>query len=140
MDRKGVGAAVAVLALGIASCGGSAALSRAELTKRANAICKHRTAKINAAQVRRKGSTTAFMAAALPIASKSLDELAALKPPASLKSKYDQFMTGERSQIGTVRRALAALRAGRRPGPGESVGDLHRQAQVTRDLGLEACI
>jgi hypothetical protein len=140
MDRKGVGAAVAVLALGIASCGGSAPLSRTAFTKRANAICKHRTAGIAAVRLRHRREMAAYMAAALPIASKSIDELAGLKPPPRLQAMYRAFLTGERSQVETVRRALAALRAGRRPGHGETVDALHRQARITRELGLEECV
>ncbi len=136
MNRK-IGALV--LALVVVGCGGSGTLSRAELVKQANAICRRRTAQIESIRGHYARDFRGFLVAAFPAARKSLDELQALKPPSSLKHSYEEFLSGERAQIEHVRAIVAAQKAGRRPGPGEGVTQIHRQGRIVHSLGLEAC-
>jgi hypothetical protein len=141
MDRKVVGALAMALvaALALASCG-SGSLSRADLVKQANAICRHRAAQIASMQRRYANNFRGLVAAALPVASKGLDELRKLKPPSSLKTRYEQFLALERAQLDQVRAALVAQKTGRRPRTAEPPAQIHRRGDVTRELGLTACI
>jgi hypothetical protein len=140
MNRNVVGALVGAFVLVATGCGGSTPLSRAQLVRQANAICMRRTARIAAVQRSSKGNAKAFMSAALPVASRTLDELKALKPPTSMKGAYDRFIAGERAQVAQAESALVAFRANRRPAHGETVAQMHAQARVTQELGLEDCI
>jgi predicted small lipoprotein YifL len=132
---------VAMLALGLASCGGSGPLSRADLVKQANAICKQRTADV--AAMRKRVHTrdfATFVAAVLPVVDKDTSKLEALKPPQELKSAYTTWTAGVRAQITHVRGSLAALRAHRRAPSGESPAAAERQAKLARQLGLTSCL
>jgi predicted small lipoprotein YifL len=140
MEGKVVRALVAaVLAVGLASCGSSGPLSRAEFTKQANAICKQRTADIEAA--RKQVHTRDFasiIVAALPVVEKAESKLAALKPPKELQTRYTQYVAGVRAQLAQIKRGLAAMRAHRRvPSETSNIGE--RQAQLVQQLGIQGC-
>jgi len=138
MDRKLI-AAIAVICA-IAGCGGSGRLSRADFVARANAVCRQRVATISSMQKRYARDFRGFVAAAAPIASRSVDDLRAIKPPSSLQGAYDRFLAGEQAQVSHIRAIVAAQKAGRSPDAHESIADIHRQAKIARSLALDACV
>jgi hypothetical protein len=136
MDRKVLGAVLAMLALGATGCGGgTGTLSRADFVKQANAICKRRTAQIAMTEARHRRSFRAGVTAALPLIVKSEEELRALKPPAELKGRYDELIAIERAQLQRIRQALA----GHPSRGGDPGNELHRQASLRTELGLGGC-
>jgi len=91
--------ALAATALAASGCGGSSPkpLTRAELTVKANAICKKVTAKLTAATKGGVGSVQAIARVAPELASfeeTALGELGKLVPPAKLESDWKQFIAG----------------------------------------------
>jgi hypothetical protein len=147
MQRKVGAALVAALVLGLAGCGGGEPLSRAELTQRANAICRAQSARLNALQQRlgREGklASPAAVKAAVPIARERVQELAALKPAASVDARYAAFVAWERRSLAVGEQQLARLASGQPPRPRDR-GQAHEEgmahARVTTALGLRDCL
>jgi len=132
--------ALVALVLGLASCGGSRPLSRADLVKQANAICRQRAADIAATRKRvHTRDFATFVAAALPVADRAASKLEGLKPPKELTSAYSRWTAGVRAQVTQIKRALAALRAHRRVPNGEGLAAAEREAKLARQLGLTGC-
>lgn len=105
---------VLLLGLGAAGCGssGHSGLTRAQLIKRGDAICKRHTEVITA------GATKLLAGGKLPTPAKfgrfafgtiipqysaQIDQLAALKPPASIKSPYERWLADSRATLARVR-------------------------------------
>jgi hypothetical protein len=90
-------AATAVLILPLAACGGG--LSKAELVKRGDAICK----RVNDKVAKQQEPTTADDLAALAretvkISDPAIDDMAALEPPDELKNDFDAFVASLKKQ------------------------------------------
>jgi hypothetical protein len=134
MDRKPVVVVVvAAVALANAGCGGSSKpLSRAELVKHVNAICKPREARIQAT-LRRTKSIPAAERELLPTMEKSIDDLAGLKAPARLQARYARFVADERIHVVGIRRTLA----GKPNKPGTEHG--HERYRLVTELGFTEC-
>jgi hypothetical protein len=97
--RTLVAAALATTALATAGCGGSSSkpLTRAELTSKANAICKQVTAKLQAATKGGVGTVQAIARIAPELAAfeeTALGELGKLVPPAELENDWKVFVAG----------------------------------------------
>jgi hypothetical protein len=88
--------ALSAVALAVCGCGGSKALTRAELTTKANAICKHAAAELAAAN--KKASNEQEIARLAPkLASyeqASLAELSKLTPPSELDNDWKTIIAG----------------------------------------------
>ena len=136
MERAVLIAVVGAIAFAAAGCGGSKTLSRAELVKQVNAICKQREARTEAVAARAKTLLVAEQRA-LPIVSKSVDDLGALKPPASVRAKYARFVAYERTMLAKGRRALAGRGVGRETRQDAQLG--HARYGLITELGFTAC-
>lgn len=132
MHHKPIGAALVALALGLASCGGSGALSQTELLKQANRICAHARVEFEAVLARAKWSR-AGMERAVPIVSRSVHDLRALKPPKRLEAEYARLLVDEQIRLDQFKRALA----GQRTQSAERIG--HDRLRIIRALGFTAC-
>jgi hypothetical protein len=87
----------ALLTLSLAACGGgSDTLSKAELTKKANAICKDFDKRIAAVPqptgARNPGTAAAYYAQTRPIVSQSIVSLKKLKPGDSVKKDWKIYL------------------------------------------------
>jgi hypothetical protein len=137
MDRKVVGALA--LALALASCG-SSTLSRADLVKQANAICRHQQSLLNSEQKRAGRNFRAFVSGALPIVERRFEELKKLTPSSSsLKASYARFVGYERVNLAQVREIVAAQRTGRRPSVIQHNEEGHKRAALVESLHLSEC-
>lgn len=131
---------VAVLALGIASCGGSGSLSRADLVKQARAICTERRTGIEALRRRYPRDLARLIVAAVPLMERGTSKLADLNPPKEMEAEYHRFVTDQRAEIAEIRRAIAAFKAHRRSPPGPSTGVTQRRTDLKHKLGLDTCM
>jgi hypothetical protein len=89
--------ALAATALAASSCGSSKPLTRAELTVKANAICKKVSAKLASATKGGVGTKQALARVAPKLAAfeeTALGELGKLVPPANLENDWKQFVAG----------------------------------------------
>lgn len=135
MDRKVVGALVLTLAL--ASCG-SSTRPKGDWRMQANTICRQRTSQLASLQKKSK-DFRAFAAAALPVASKSLEELQKIAPPPSIKAEYGEFLAGQRALTDQARSILKPRTAGARPPASETAAEAHRRVRLINSLGLKPC-
>ena len=90
MHRKVAVAMAAVLALGVASCGGSDPLTKAEFTKQANAVCVKARARIE----RMKGAggeIAALMQKGVAYERAKADGIRALDAPDELKAAITEY-------------------------------------------------
>ncbi len=133
MERKTCCAAAVTMAVAVAGCGGSGTLSRTELAKRGTAICRQ---EITTTQAVMRGSRSFKLAVAraLPVVGKSIQQLAALKPPAELKATYATFVALERAGLSRIQQGLA----GRHLAP-LSHATASAEAQHKAQLGLSSC-
>jgi hypothetical protein len=97
MGRTRVAAlALGTLTLAICGCGGSKPLTRAELTEKANVICKHAAAELAAAN--KKASNEQDIARLAPklaaYEQASLAELSKLTPPSELDNDWKMIIAG----------------------------------------------
>ena len=138
MDRNVVGTVVVVLALSIAGCGGSGSLSRADLAKQASAICKQRTTNVALLFKQHSGDSRAFMTAAIPVATKSLGDLRALKPPTELQSTFNSFLAAQREEIDAVQHTLAT-HGSDNEAEGATGAKLHVRERLAKTLGITSC-
>ncbi|MGB2712364.1 MAG: hypothetical protein WBC33_12720 [Conexibacter sp.] len=133
MQRKVLGTAAVVLALGAGGCGGEDTLTKAELIKQANLICKEAIKKTP-----RRGTLTAKVLAYQNIKISGMREL---KPPAELESRMEQYT---RVQMALREVFEQYSRAPKRKGPGRAViaeGERlqKRGKALSTALGLTAC-
>lgn len=87
--------AIAMLALALAACGGDDGLSKAQLAKRANAICTDSNKKVAGVPhppTRSPASAAAYYAQTRPIISDGTAKLARLKPRDAVKKDWDSFV------------------------------------------------
>jgi hypothetical protein len=98
MGRTWLTAVTLATTLAIAGCGSSAKpLTRAELTSKANAICRKVAAKLVASTKGESGSQQALARIAPELATfeqSALTELSKLMPPADLSSEWKEFVAG----------------------------------------------
>lgn len=147
MHRKVAAALVTVLAIGLASCGGSEpVLTRAQLTSKITVACREAQAQaqreMRANQTDRSG--LAFVNAILTDQHAVMDKVKHLNPPAAAKSDFEAFKQGVQQRIDLVERIRSAGRGGVR----RAIAAAQRQGEVitrkvqaaTRNLGIEGCI
>jgi vacuolar-type H+-ATPase subunit I/STV1 len=85
----------ALAALAVAGCGGDEGLKKADLAKKANAICKkyaEEGKKLGQPDLSDPAKAEEYFQKAADLAAKQQDELADLKPVDSLKSDYDKLV------------------------------------------------
>jgi hypothetical protein len=107
-----LGATVVLTAL-LGGCGGSSALSHAELVAKANAICSAKNAQVTAlGRPTTLAGVQRVLALGIPIAEQAEAKLRALKPPASDAAAYQATLSLDAQTLALDRQALAAVNAG----------------------------
>lgn len=101
-----------VLALGLAGCGGTDPLTKAQFIKRGNAVCQ---------QAEHRAGRTGGTGLEGMVSSQVVNEqakvagMAALSPPATLEATFAQYKAVLKQQRATFERFLTVIRAGERP-------------------------
>jgi mevalonate kinase len=141
MKRVLVVAVAAVACLAIAACGGSddKKLSKGELAKKANEICK--TASKESSGINAPANITQDPVAAAdyfgklaPIFQKETDALAKLKPADEIKADWTQFVDRQKQANETLKIVRDKAKAKDRSG----LQDLAKQARILTKLTAEA--
>jgi hypothetical protein len=110
MNARVIVVPVAVaISLGVAACGGSddKKLSKSDLAKKANAICKPAKTKRSAIPAPADLTAdpvvaTAYFNKLIPITQKETDDLADLKPADAIKTDWTQFVDRQKQATGQL--------------------------------------
>jgi hypothetical protein len=97
MGRTGLTTiALAAIVFASSGCGGSSAkpLTRAELTAKADAICKRVSAKISSRTIKTQQDIARAASELASFEESALTELSKLVPPAELANEWKQFVAG----------------------------------------------
>jgi len=147
MHRKVAAVIVAVLALGLASCGGSEpVLTRAQLASKISVACRQALAQAQRemrANARDRSGAT-FVNAILDDQQAVMARIKHLNPPAAAKADFDAFKQGVQQRIDIVERVKGAGRAGIQ----RAIASIQRQGEVVtrrvqaaaRRLRVQGCI
>src|SRR2546426_6387295 len=115
MRRVCLALVVVVLAAGCG--GGSGRLSKAEYSKRADAICTKYNAKLKAlARPTSISGLPAYVDRALPLARKGDEELRALRPPKDEEKTAKEWLPHNDSLVGSLEQLPGAATQGARAG------------------------
>lgn len=147
MHRKVAAALAAVLALGLASCGGSEpVLTRAQLVRKVELACRQglvqaqREMRANA----NDRSGVAFVGGVLADQQAVMEKVQHLNPPAAAKADFETFKHGVQQRIDLLKRVKAAGRAGvqRAMQGAQRQGEVvtRRVQAASRNLGVTGCI
>lgn len=140
MHRKVAGAVVVALALGVASCGGGdEPLTKAELVKQVNVVCKGKPQK---ARSGKRGPNSFFEQ--ILAQQKEIDEgLDALTPPAELEDEFAALKEAQEGRRALLEKAIAALKENPKAqldSLSEDGEDVQRQvASAATALGAKSC-
>jgi hypothetical protein len=143
MHRKVAVALVAVLALGIASCGGSEkTLTRAELVRQVERACKDGQ-RAGQKQARADGGS-GFIRAVLASQKTVMDKIGDFNASGAAKSDFETFKDGVQTRLDVIERIAAAPRADqprvmRAEQPTIETTSRRTQAAARR-LGIDGCI
>ena len=142
MRRVCLALVVVVLAAGCG--GGSGRLSKAEYSKRADAICTKYNAKLKAlARPTSISGLPAYVDRALPLARKGDEELRALRPPKDEEKTAKEWLDQNDSVVGSMERLRGAATKGDRAGIQTALNEAtsaNRTANgLARRLGLSVC-
>jgi hypothetical protein len=110
--------ASAVITFALLGCGGSEALSRSEFVKKANAVCLRA---VDAAEAGQAHGIEEYAAKVLAVEGSKLEGIRALKPPAELRAKYEEYERALHDRTVFFERVLDGIRAHRRLSNGDSV-------------------
>lgn len=106
MHRKVAGAVAVALALGVASCGGDEPLTKAELVKQVNIVCKGKPQRGGSA----KRGPNAFYDQILAGQKAISEGLEDIKPPEELEDEFAALKEAEDDRRELMEKAVAALR------------------------------
>src|SRR5690348_5755930 len=89
------------LSLSLTACGGSGArLSRAAFDARADTVCRKYTSKIDKVPGPKNISqVSAYVDVVKPYIERGVDEIAHLRPPATLQHLYDEWLASQREGL-----------------------------------------
>ncbi len=152
MHRRVAGMVAVSIAFGIASCGGSDSLSKADFVSQATAMCKQAQKQAQIMQTASKdneGRLVQLANAALARHRKLVDKLDTLEPPSELSAGYAEYVKTLRSQDGLNKKVLDEAEPDSdgtvKPGtPMAAAAHLRDQAahkafELARRLNIEAC-
>jgi hypothetical protein len=143
MHRTVAAALVAALALGVASCGSSESLTRAQLVRRIEIACREGQQLIRR-RMRASSRPRAFIAAIIDEQRYVLDRVGGLHPTDAAKAQFDAYKNGleQRLQVFeevqskahtmSVEKAVDSMRA-------RAEAITTRYANATRKLGVRSC-
>lgn len=143
-------AAIAVLAL-VAGCGGGGdsnkKLSYSGFGKAADKVCKSQNSKIDPISQKLTGKAATdgpVYDELVPKLEDARDEFAALKPPAALKSDFDQVNTLIGQQVDLAKQAQTAAKGGDQAGYEQVIAQLRPLSAQTKEaeskLGAAECV
>ena len=139
-------AALGLVVLLVAGCGGGGGgrLSKAEYSKKADAICTKYNAKIRAlGRPTSIGGLPAYVDKALPLARKGDEELRALEPPEDEEQTAKEWLDQNDSVVGSMERLRDAAKKGDRAGIQAALTEASAANQtanrLARKLGLGVC-
>ena len=139
-------AALGLVVLLAAGCGGGGGgrLSKAEYSKKADAICTKYNAKIRAlGRPTSIGGLPAYVDKALPLARKGDEELRALEPPEDEEQTAKEWLDQNDSVVGSMERLRDAAKKGDRAGIQTALTEASSANQtanrLARKLGLGVC-
>jgi hypothetical protein len=146
MYRTVAAALVAVLALGVASCGGSGTttLTRAELVRRVEVACREGQRASQKVTRASAGGRSAFIQAILASQRTVMDRLEDLEASDAAKTDFAAFKSGVQTRLsliqrvasadsGDQQRAMEAVRA-------KAEAATRRVTEAARRLGVDGCI
>jgi hypothetical protein len=101
MQRRVAAALVAALALGVASCGGSESLTRAEVVNRIEAACRAAQARAEQAQRGARGGAADFLGAAIASQRVLTERVESIEASDDVADEVDALKAGlaERTQL-----------------------------------------
>jgi hypothetical protein len=147
MHRKVAAALVAVLALGIASCGGSeqTTLTRAELVRRVELACREGQLEGQRQTRASRGANdrSTFIEAVLASQRTIMDKVDDFTASGAAKTDFDTFKAGLQTRLDGIERIASADRADQQrmiraeQARLEAAG--RRIQEAARDLGIEGC-
>ena len=143
MHRTVAGVAIAVLALGMASCGGgSKTLTKADFAKQVNAVCGETQKQMNAAlNSRQRAGLIAKLPQLAAYESAQAKKLEAIASPPELKDQYARFKASVVARHERLVQYAAIFRARRSTTALEARAKRESEAarRVARQLGLRSC-
>ncbi len=143
MHRKVAAALVAALALGVASCGGSESLTRAELVNRIEAACRQAGQRTQQEQRAARGDETSFFTALVAGQREMVERVEGLEAPDELADEVDTIKTGLADRTEMIASVAEASRAEQQRAMAEIGGrveDITRRVEAAfRSLGIRGC-
>jgi hypothetical protein len=147
MVRHGCREAAVVLAttgLVVSGCGSSSKpLTRAELTAKANAICKTVTSKLTSKTIKTQQDIAHIAPELASFEQTALSELSKLVPPAALENDWKQFIAGAQTLAeNTAKLGEYAKANNLKAAKGliaSSVAVQHQMVAIAKRDGLKAC-
>ncbi len=149
MHRKVAAVIAAVAALAVGGCGGEDALTRAELVRQGDVICRQEARQTNTAlttagkQAKGHLEENAELIAGMLAKVKRYRESAAtqldgLEPPAELQPRYDKYVAGMRD-LAKLLPTVEALQTGKDPNTRarEARGQTNRT--LAKAIGFKSC-
>jgi hypothetical protein len=143
MDRKVVGAAVAVVALVAGGCGSSSKpLTRTAFVQRADAACRRIDAAISRSTRGGRG-IVGFAMRLMDADSQIKGALGSLTPPKALQTSLDQYRKSLDARDAYIKQALPLVKARRFEGDramqarGQAIAQ--HQMALARRMGLKVC-
>jgi hypothetical protein len=140
MQRKVAAALVAVLALGLASCGGTSRLSAADFRKQANSVCSDTRAMLLALEQQASGVPrsrgTPLLVATM---NTGLEQLGRLHAPSELDGGFERLrkdLAAQRDFFAQAAHRTHPTAAARRA----NVVLTHRIGRTANELGLPGCV
>jgi hypothetical protein len=143
MHRKLAAALVAALAIGVASCGGSEPLTRAELVDRIEAACRQAEERAEREQRAAGRGASNFFAAVLAGQRQLVERVEGLEGPDEIADDVETLKTGlaERTElVATVAEASRAEQQRTMTAVGERLESVSRSVDgALRRLGVRGC-
>jgi hypothetical protein len=132
--------------IGVAGCGDSGPLDRAELISRGDELCREgqgRFAEIQATAPATSTEAVGQTEELIEVSERELDELEELEPPADLEAPYERYLEARRRALELLERGREAAERqdGRAYGRAqeESEDGEGERRRLARAVGFEAC-
>jgi hypothetical protein len=143
MQRKLAGAVAAVLALGIAACGGSGGsspkpLGAAQFRAQVDAVCRHAQARTKVVYEAKGLEQKQVLGRLADSAQQAIAALDAITAPAALEHRYSQLLHAMRVEGDHLARGAR----GWRPPAAQTETEwarIHSRARIAKALGLTVC-
>jgi hypothetical protein len=140
-----LGAMAPILAL--AGCGGGSKLSQSDLAKKAGPICQKATKDLGAISqpgnlLQDANAAATYFGKLVPIADRTMNDLRALKPVDSVKTKWNAYLDLQQQEVDAFRKILGKAKAKDTSGVQDlqAIKPLDNQVNAAaRAAGVPAC-